>query len=565
MRNPHLRNIGVIIILTALAYAGSLSGRFIFDDHPVITRNSFITSWKNLPRLASASYLTKNKDLDFVGFYDIGSGESSYRPAVTLTYFIDYGLFGRRPFGYHLVNLLLHLGSCILLYFFMFDLTQSRSGAFVAALLFGLHPAAAEAVSVISFREDLLVGFFVLVALLAHRRFNETGGWKQGVAWLGLAAALLSKESAAVLPLLLLAHDYLFYPGKGLRKRILVHAGYWLILAGYIWLRFLVFVNPDAAGFAGPLKDIVTRVCTMAGVFLLYLRWAFFPAGIHPAWPDYSRYAVHSPGNPAALVGIVLFVAACALPFYLKRRRPVLSFALIWFVVFLLPVSNILFPLAYFIAGRYLYVSLIGLGITIGYLYGKIQVSRQVAVAAVVIFLPLTMVRTLDYRADRVFLSRLVKDYPQQYKLRVHLGDVLFESGQLDRALAEYDRAVSLRPDFAKAYNGRGRYYYSQGLFGPAVTEFSQAVARNPSLVPGYVNLGAALSMQGRYIEGIDAFKRAIALNPRYVLAYDGLGITYVKMASWEQARSAWEAALKINPLFEPARVKLKSIQAKFK
>ena len=109
----------LMVLFTVSVYSSSLRNSFIWDDHLLIANNGFIKSWENFPRFLNRSYLTKVSDVDYLGKRDIGSGESSYRPVGTLTYFIDYSIWKLNPFGYHLTNLFLHIANVILFFFFI--------------------------------------------------------------------------------------------------------------------------------------------------------------------------------------------------------------------------------------------------------------------------------------------------------------------------------------------------------------------------------------------------------------------------------------------------------------
>ena len=107
----------LLIVITFVVYFGSLKNGFVWDDFLVVVKNGFIKSFKNLSRIFDKSYLTPPSQIRYLEVINIGSGESSYRPVVTLTYFIDYFLYKLNPWGYHLTNLLLHILNVLLLYF----------------------------------------------------------------------------------------------------------------------------------------------------------------------------------------------------------------------------------------------------------------------------------------------------------------------------------------------------------------------------------------------------------------------------------------------------------------
>ena len=208
----------LLILVTFLVYAPSLKNGFVWDDFLVVTDNHFIKSWKNFPLMFTRQYLTSPEDLPYLTDRNIGSGEISYRPVVTLTYFVDYWIWKLNPFGYHLRNLVLHLINTVLLYWFCFLVLKKEKWAFWASLIFALHPIQAEAVAGISFREDLLAFLFFLSSLLLyiHQKKIKRGSKRYAFYFGSLFSyflAVFSKETALVLPLIVLLWDSFFDAG----------------------------------------------------------------------------------------------------------------------------------------------------------------------------------------------------------------------------------------------------------------------------------------------------------------------------------------------------------------
>ena len=172
-RNKNFFVLFSLIIITSFVYFSSLYNEFCWDDFFVVVSNDFVKSFKNLPELFSAKYLTPPSEQTMVTTYDVGSGEATYRPIVTATYFLDYFLWKLNAWGYHFTNLILHLLNVILVYFLVCALNLGRKTSFVTALLFALHPVNVEPVCNISFREDLLVFFFYMSSLLLLIKSNR--------------------------------------------------------------------------------------------------------------------------------------------------------------------------------------------------------------------------------------------------------------------------------------------------------------------------------------------------------------------------------------------------------
>src|SRR3990170_2225709 len=192
-KNPSLPVlILVIVCLSQFVYLNSLSNQFVYDDEFTIVTNYFVKTWNNFPLLFNSDYFKL-------------SGELSYRPVVTLSYFIDYSLWKLNPFGFHLTNTLLHTLNSVLLFFLLKRIFNCRTTSFIATLIFLCHPVHSEAVNAISYREDLLAATFFIAAFLLYVKTSK-GNRSFSPAYFASVACYLSgvfsKEMAITLPLL---------------------------------------------------------------------------------------------------------------------------------------------------------------------------------------------------------------------------------------------------------------------------------------------------------------------------------------------------------------------------
>ncbi|NUO07246.1 MAG: hypothetical protein HUU08_00965 [Candidatus Brocadia sp.] len=143
----------LVSALAVIAFLDSLDNAFVYDDVFTITNNYFIRDWGNFPALFTNDYFNS-------------SGEVTYRPVVTLSYFIDYAIWRLNPIGFHLTNILLHAISAALVYLLVSTIARNSIVSFLTGILFAVHPILTEAVNGISCREDLLAAVFFLGSLL---------------------------------------------------------------------------------------------------------------------------------------------------------------------------------------------------------------------------------------------------------------------------------------------------------------------------------------------------------------------------------------------------------------
>jgi len=519
------------VIIIGLVYSNSLSNSFIWDDFLVIVDNNFIKSWKNFPLVFTDSYLSPFVKRGCCFFVDasFGSGETSYRPVVTLSYFLDYSLWKLNPFGYHLTSLILHMINALLVYFLANFLIKNRQAALLGALLFALHPVNSEAVNVIAFREDLLSFLFYLFSFLLYLKSTPR------LYLLSLASfflALFSKETAVTLPLVIILYDC-YFSGGG--REILVrfkqrYLGYFGVLFFYIWVRFFLITNntKPSLGYLG--GSLYTNFLTMSRVAGEYIKWMIFPAGIS-AIPSNQSYLVSgSLFNPAVLFSMGLIIASFAVIIKTYKSSREISFFMLWFFLALLPVSNIV-PIPNYIASRYLYLPAAGFCFLVAVLLkkpvGQRLFSSGLAAIILISYSGIAFISNFTWRNNLVFYSKMAREFPENALAHLDLGDAFKKRGLSDRAISEYKTAISLNPALGEAYN----------------------------------NLGATLGDAGRHKEAIECFIQGLEIAPDYLKLYDNLAVTYTRINKWEEARKSWEKTLQIDPQYKAAIENLRKLK----
>jgi len=332
----HLIPIFILLILTIGVYSNTLKNGFVFDDYFIIIDNIFIKDWKNLSGLLSKDYFSR-------------SGEATYRPVVTLSYFVDYSLWGLKPYGYHLTNVLIHSVNAVLVFLFVLLLIKGRRAAFLAALLFAVHPVLTEAVNAISLREDLLIVFFLLPAFLlflkvSNSSMNKIRWWTFYILSLLLyLLALFSKEMAITFPLLLIGYHFCFKDKEEWQKGnsfFYYLSSYVVVTIFYLFLYLAPFINPNltpfgyhrAEGLSSP--NTLTRLLALPQVLLKYLWLIMVP------WELKADYVIKVSWS-SVLFSILLLSIIGATVFHLSKRYRKELFGLLWFFVSLLPVMNI--------------------------------------------------------------------------------------------------------------------------------------------------------------------------------------------------------------------------------
>jgi len=514
----HWAAIALIIVLGLGVYANSLNSPFIWDDTNLVVGNPYIKDIRLVKNLFT-------KDLAY------GTQFSNfYRPLQSLTFELDYYLWGLNPFGFHLSNTLWHIGCALAVYFFFsLILPGTRSIPLITALLFVAHPIQTEAVTYISGRADSMVGLFMLLSMIfyiKHSRLARPGYLAGSV--LCFIPALLSKETGLILPFLILLYDVSF-SHEDLRFRDKLKSRYWLFLAValiYFLLRSTVLNFIDRPLF---LSDVALglRLLTTAKTFAIYLGLLFLPLHLHMERSVPYVSSLMDKGVLPSLV-LLLFIAILIARSYKYSR--LCFFAGMWFFLNLLPVSNLV-PLNANMAEHWLYLPSLGLFLLIGLGFDKAaKRAKPLKILAVTLLIAaLGFYSFLTVRRNREWAD----------------AETFF------RSILRYS------PHSAEAYNCLGAIYQNRREFGRAADEFKEAIKAGPNNYKSYGNLGAALRRQGRLDLAISAYRKALKLRPDIPGLYNNLGNTYADRRDWSEAKQAFGKALQLYPEFALCRVNL--------
>ncbi len=323
----------LLLFAPLLVYMNSLQNGFVFDDKFVLEQNPYVRDMGNIP-----SYFVSSKTQSS---YDM----KNYRPLRQVMFTLEYRLFGLNPAPYHMSNILLHALNGLLLFLFLNHLGLSHLSAFLASILFAVHPVNTEAVANVTGRTDLLFFFFYIIGLLLYLKSHES----QNRVFLKLAVliayifALFSKEMAITFPIILFLTDLFRNKGgvRNLKKNLPFYFSLIVISVAYLALRTYALegIAKDTSAFYG--DSHFTRLISQTAVFITYLRLVFVP---HPLSARYDLFLLESPFNPYTAASVILLAALTVATFvsFKKGRSPLPLFGCWWFLIALLPVSNII-------------------------------------------------------------------------------------------------------------------------------------------------------------------------------------------------------------------------------
>lgn len=554
--------LAVVMLAAFGVYARTLGGSFLWDDTHLILENERLTSVRYLGDILTSDFWQTGTGRGNPGEMDV-SKLGYYRPVVTLSYFMEHHLWGNRPFGYHLVNLLLYTAMAGLVYLTLREFLKRWLARFAAALLFALHPVHAEAVAPIWGRTDLICGLFFLLALFfflrvrkseerARSKGEERRTLELWVASLGFfLLALFSKEMAVVLPVLVFLLDWLWYR-KEWKAALKASLPYVVLLVLYLAIR-IISVGTYAGGRSLYAGGLFGTLFTMARIAASYVRLMVWPL------PLSSYYLVHPVTSlldwrlwlSLLLLGLIGFGL-----WAVRRKAPAVLIGGLWFFLLLLPVSN-LFPIGgVMMAERFLYLPSIGFCLLVGAGIEKGMKNPGVgesalglAVLASIFFGWLTYNRTESWLNEYNFFRAMVWSSPDSPMAHNNFGNTLLARGEYAQAIREYQKTLELRPESPPdTWVGLGDAYAASGMLEDAAMAYRKALALNPGLVPVYVNLGNVYHQMQRYPEAIAAFKKVLSLSPGLALAHYNLGNEYYTLGKFSEAEWSYKEAVKLDP-----------------
>lgn len=526
-----------IAILSIALYTNTLKNGFVLDDEDVIINSPLIKDFNNVIELFGSDYFNL-------------SGEMSYRPVVTLSYFIDYKLSGLKPWGYHLTNVLLHATNSVLLYLFLSFIVRSsaaktrkqllqpiRDIPLLISLLFVAHPILTEAVNVPSYREDLLVFLFYVGALNLYLFIRSSTVSQSRLVMPALYLlscilylfALFSKEMAVTFPLMAYCYEWIYTDKRKNKNSILLNPyniGYFGITFIYIYIRFYYFHNPASlVEVYAPAWGFAERLLTIPWLLLNYLKLSLFPFSLSS---DHIIDPVKAVSSFLFIAPVVIVSSLLAIAITIRNRKKEIAFGILYFFITLIPVYNI-FPIAMSMAERYIYLPLAGLAIIAGALLKLGLESPGFRFRRLIVFITLfstvslysiKVVKRNDiWGNDYLFWADTVKTSPKSDRAHLNLGAVYFDQEKFNEAIREVKTAIKLNPLDPQFYTLLGMLYAKQGRLDDAISEFRTVLRSEPTHPGAHYNLGVAYVKKGLKSEGRSEFEMVLRLRPGYLKA----------------------------------------------
>jgi len=580
---PKLGNYQLFIalaVITCCVYYSSLGNGFTnWDDDVNVTANTDVRTFHG----DSIGYTIQR-------IFSLDNTVGMYAPLAKLSFCAEYSIFNLDPHAYHFTNFLFHLLNTFLVFALIMLLTNRQWGAFLTALLFSIHPMHVESVAWITGRVDVMYSFFFMIGLCAYTLYiqAEKHKWRfYVIAIVSFVFSLLSKASAVVFPLVLLAVDFL------LNRKISFKT-----ISEKLPFFFLSVIFGFFALYAQ--KTITTTIDFSQYSFGERVLFMFYAVGIYlykvivPL--NLSCYYSYPAQNNFPVTIFITPLILLAGAFFMYKAAPLPKH--IWFGLAFFFINTILILPGFaardvIVAERYTYLSYVGLFFTaatavdnlwkqknleLGYLK-KPVIATVTLFCAMFIYLSIERIkvwhdslslwndaiekfdnacvaynnRAHEYEAAGAY-ERAIADYTkavqcnEKYSRAYFNRGVLYNTiGKTSEAVQDYNLAISLNPDYLEAYNNRGNVYNSQMRYADAIKDFDKAISINPRFADLYCNRGIVYTNLKEFYKAIQDFNTAIHLNSTYAQAYNSRGFAYFNMGRYDLAVEDYNRAIAVN------------------
>lgn len=570
----------VVLVLTAIAYLPALDQDKEFtnwDDDEYVWKNSAIKSFsaENVQKLLTQSF------------------RGNYHPLTMFSLAMNYRFSGENPRPYFAVNYILHLLNTLLVFLFIYFLSNKRIvvAGFVA-VFFGVHPMHVESVAWISERKDVLYTFFFLGGLISYHRYSRTLSWKYYLVTLVLfAASLLSKPAAAIFPVVILLLDY--WEERRVTATAAIEKLPFLVLSALAGMKTLNAQQASGAMSSDLAFSHIERLMIACYGLVMYLVRLFLPFGlsnIHPALPNLTLGVKTAP---------ILVMATAAFVYFHRKKSKVVVWGLLFYLTNLVLVLQFVRVGGAIIAERYTYVPYIGLLFVIAWGYDHLVESRPrrpallrsagsaVLACSVLLLVNLSLTRVRVWKNSETLWSDTLTKYPDLAEAYYYRGLHYYSRKQYQKALADYDQAISRDPgndrflvkrsfvhsmmnDKQKAlqdlgaaikinqrdfnsYLSRGNIYFELAAqdadyYGLALSDYTRSLELNPKSSIALGNRGAVQIIQKHYDVALKDLSEALVLDPRNLDAYTNRALIHQVKNDYPSSVNDYTRALELAP-----------------
>ena len=525
-----------IVLVTLVVYAPAMQAGFIWDDQVFLTRNSLIKAPDGLYR------------------FWVTTESTDYFPVTSSVLWFEWRLFGENAMGYHIINILLHATTAILVWQVL-KLFRIPA-AWLAGLLFAVHPVNVATAAWITEHKNTLSMLFYLLSLLFYIKFRNTD--ERSCYWKAVALfliALLSKTSVVMMPFVILGIGY--WQGKRISRKDILQAvpffGLSLLLGLVtVWFQYMNAIGEEIVRNDG----FLSRLAVAGKAIWFYFAKALFPARlcfIYTRW-ELPATSIFSFFPTIFLVVLITF-------FWINRKkwgRPLL-FAFGYFIVTLIPVLGFLdmyFMQFSLVADHWQYVSIIGITTLLAGGGAILLRKRQTrypfkllgGIALVTVFAGLSWQRVHIFKSEETLWNDTLSKNNAAWMPHNNLGILLMNKGRYGESVYHFSEAIRIKSDYWSAWYNMGNAFLKWEKPHKAIASYSESLRLNPLNMAAMNNLGYVLFQNGRVEEAIKYYSEALSIEPLYESAHRNLGDAMTKLGRLEEAIYHYSQVLRTNP-----------------
>ncbi|HLF17520.1 MAG TPA: tetratricopeptide repeat protein [Candidatus Omnitrophota bacterium] len=539
----------ILLGLGVAVYSNAFHSPFVFDDIYYIVRNPSLKHLDNISTIFWGSYAP----LRFIPF---------------LSFALNYHFYQLDVFGYHVVNVAIHILNAGLVWWFAYLTMRSPllrekaiarhapAASFAAALLFLVHPLATQSVTYICQRFTSLATLFYVLTLCFYAAFRlkKQWGYLLGV-FLGCAGAVLSKQIALTLPVMIIVYDQIFFPGTKRRKWLLWAVPVAIALSIPAYYSFnvagLFSVERPSSSHIGDILTPMTYFLTQFRVILTYLKLLVFPLKQNFIYDYPMSTSLQEPETAFSML-MVCFLLAFAIGM-LKFNR-LIGFGLLWFFI-TLSIESSAIVIGHVIFEHRTYLPSIGIFLALSAVV--FTFNRKVAIflvgLAVLVLSFLTYQRNKTWSDPVTFWSDNVQKSPRMVNPNLNLGVAYAQQGEYEKAIAQYEKVFLLAPDNSEAFNNRGVSYMRLGQHLKALQDFNKALDLDPYYFNAYHNRGTQYAKMKEYTRALNDLNKALEMNPSHPESYNERGTVYLFLGKTEEALEDFTKAVFFDPNYAKA------------
>ena len=601
-KSPGKTSLPLVIILAVsfAVYFNALPNDFVYDDMTQVLENPWIKDVRYLPDIFLKSVWS------FTG--EVSS--NYYRPLMHVVSMINYHIFGLKPWGFHLVNVLFHVGNSALVFLLASRLLGGHaaseqackrtslqagkpasalasllSAPFAAAILFATHPIHTEAVTWIAGFPDVSFTFFFLLSFYFYVRSTaekQVHAWLYSLSVVSFFLAALCKEPALTLPVILMAYDLSLRksfrgreipltpslsegeqdapPGKvGPGGYLKIYLPYFIVAGIYLALRYHALGGVAPAVKRHAYLSAWQYLINVFPLFMQYIEKLLLPVNLNAFYVFHPVLSLFEVRGIIALIVTAVFVLSVFIA--LKKYRTVLLGLLI-IAVPLLPVLYIPGVGDNTFTDRYLYLPSFGFVLLVSLALIRLKAIPKGAALAAFLLVVITalysagtIARNYLWKDNYVLFPDTVKKSPDGSIAHNMLGMALAKAGRVNEAIEEFRVSVELDPDHATANSNLGFAYMESGQIDKAVKHLETAVRREPGNVLYRNNLAYARSLLGsaaatadQLDKAVEHYRTLVTSQPDNAMYRNLLGIAYGQKGLYAEAVGQFREAVRLAP-----------------